>query len=299
MALPAMRPHGMMALLALAAFAGCSDDAPSEAVVDDLGLEATETTGVIRGVVIDDAISPVAGVTITAQGPGGEAPATESTEEGAFGFDGLAPGTWFLEASKPGFGRIQQSVDVVADVETPPLVKIQMIRDPALTPFVEAVSWTGFIECSLRAGTGPANQGSVGLNACDGVGNQYSGFPLGGFSGLPDLLQAELVWESTQTLGSGLSFVVGPPTCEDIKYGRADGASPLVIPLAQADLTGNNVSEADGVCYRVFSFTAEETAHFAGLILSQEFGAYFHGFHNFLPPEGWQFSKDGDPVVPT
>ena len=73
--------------------AGCSEptetpDEPFDASLDD-ELEATAETGVIRGVVVDAAIVPVAGVTVTIDGLDQE---TTSNEAGAFGFDGLEPG---------------------------------------------------------------------------------------------------------------------------------------------------------------------------------------------------------------
>jgi hypothetical protein len=95
-----MRVVALVALLAAALLAGCSGSNPSdksstEPTFDDLGLQATSSTGVIRGVVVDDAIRPVAGATVSLTGEStGE---TVSTAAGTFGFDALAPGTYFLK----------------------------------------------------------------------------------------------------------------------------------------------------------------------------------------------------------
>lgn len=75
--------------------AGCSQGgSPDEADVNlpDLGLEATATTGLIRGVVVDEAIRPIEGAKISLQA-GSASQETTTTPEGAFGFDGLEPGT--------------------------------------------------------------------------------------------------------------------------------------------------------------------------------------------------------------
>ena len=293
----------ILALVATASLllAGCASGAEPPAATPpadftELELEATATTGVIRGIAVDDAIRPVQGVKLVLQTEAGPRE-TASNAEGAFGFDELPAGTYFIQATKPGYTAAQVSAEVVAGVAEPPVTKILLVLDPATTPYVAAVVWNGFVECSMRVGV-PTTTG-VGLNACNDVANQDVNFPIS-VEGVPHLLQGELIWESTQSLGSGLSFVVGPHSCADVKWGRADGASPLVIRLNQTDLEGeDDFTEDAGLCYRVFSWTADEVADAGGLVLSQRFDAYFHLFYNFLPPEGWQFSVDGEPVPPS
>src|SRR5688572_18477641 len=93
----------LAALLACALLAGCSGGggAKGEDGLDSLDdfddLEATDTTGVLRGVVVDASVRPLAGVDVTATGPGGQLTGTTS-EAGAFGFDRLEPGTYFVSA---------------------------------------------------------------------------------------------------------------------------------------------------------------------------------------------------------
>ena len=297
-----------VAVMAALMLAGCAANAPAEAepVADftDLDLAATSTTGIIRGIVVDDAIRPVGGVTVTLQTESGPRE-SKSTEDGVFGYEGLPGGTYFLAAAKPGYVGAQVSTEVVPGVAEPPITKILLALDPASAPYVTTIVWNGFIECSMRAGTGPADQGSVGVNGCNDLpvagqwNNQDVNFPLT-VAGMPSLIQGEMVWEDTQSLGSGLSFVVGPYSCADVKWNRADGPSSLVILLNQTDLEGEDDFASDGgLCYRAFSYTAEESAHMGGLVVSQRFDAYFHIFYNFLPPEGWKFSVDGEPVVPS
>lgn len=304
-----MRPV-LVALASLLTFlAGCTGDPgggpEAQAIVDDSEFEdyqATSTTGVIRGVVIDDAVRPLAGAEIRLNLGDGARNAT-STDSGAFGFADLEPGTYFMEVSKPGYGSVQHSAEVVAGVDEPELLKVVLTIDPDAQPYFSVVNWNGFIECSFRVAVPGVT--SLGVNACNGVGNQDVNFPLAPMDAIPDLVQGELVWDSTQPVGSGLSFVVGPPSCVDIKYARADGESPLVIKLDTPTLL-NESAEAlddgfvpeDGICFRAFSYVASESAGTLGLVTSQQFDAYFHVFYNMLPPDGWQFSVDGNPPLP-
>jgi hypothetical protein len=290
-----------VAVLAALMLAGCAADAPpaAEPVADftELDLAPTATTGIIRGIVVDDAIRPIGGVTVTLQTESGPRE-SKSTEDGVFGYDGLPGGTYFLTAAKPGYVGAQASTDVVPGAAEPPITKILLVLDPATTPYVTSIVWNGFIECSLRAGVPPGTTGT-GVNACNDVANQDVNFPVT-IEGVPDLIQGELVWTDTQSLGSGLSFVVGPHSCVDVKWNRADGPSTLILPLAKADLEDeDDFIDDSGLCYRVFSWTADESSNLAGLVLSQRFDAYFHIFYNFLPPEGWKFSVDGEPVPPS
>jgi hypothetical protein len=58
-----------MGLLVISAtLAGCADGAPlapADDPLDDLQLDSTADTGIIRGVVVDETIAPSAGVVIT------------------------------------------------------------------------------------------------------------------------------------------------------------------------------------------------------------------------------------------
>jgi hypothetical protein len=294
----------ILAAVAIASLllAGCSstgsDDTP-EPVGDFSGLDlaATDTTGIIRGIVVDESIRPIMGARLVLQSEAGPMEAL-SAEDGVFGYEGLAGGTYFIQASKPGFVSAQVSTDVVVGVAEPAIVKVLLVADPASTPYVQTFVWNGFIECSTRVGTGPTGQGSVGLNACNDVGNQDVNFPVD-IAGTPSMIQAEAIWKSTQTFGSGLSFVVGPKNCDDIKWARADGPSSLVIALGEDALASEEDFEKDGgLCYRMFSYVSGESQETLGAVTSQRFDVYFHVFYNFLPPEGWKFSVDGDPVVP-
>src|SRR5688572_21410353 len=92
-------------LLAATALAGCSGDASPkdrepavpDGAFDGLNVKPTDETGIVRGVVVDEAIAPLEAAKVTLQGPGGSQE-TETNALGAFGFDGLEPGTYFVKA---------------------------------------------------------------------------------------------------------------------------------------------------------------------------------------------------------
>ena len=142
---------GVVATVVALLLAGCAEGGQpvdDDEEFDDLQFEATDTTGVIRGVVIDDTITPIVGAKVAVTGQDLE---TESDDQGRFGFEDLEAGTYFLEISKPGFGKVQQSTDVQAGVAAPPVLKILMQKIPGSDPFVVGQLYTGYMSCRLQA----------------------------------------------------------------------------------------------------------------------------------------------------
>lgn len=330
---------GLAVLLGLS-LAGCAGGAkkadPAKSVdFTPLGLEATATTGVIRGVVVDSAVRPVAGVNITALGPG-PAQATTTNAQGAFGFDGLAPGDYYLKAAKAGFNQTQTSATVVAGVAEPAIVKILLQADPSTAPYYEMLHLDGFIQCSVRPMI-LAEQ--CGVTDADVVNAEYP------FSRDPAYIQSEMVWQSTQAAGDELSLSIrclagagSDPAgrCPEGQRGiaRSEGKSPQVARINQtmilnwtlgprgdpleisifafgrSDLDFYNESQVDNaqkpvtgkpcVDWSGVIFPAGTCVRMTGpgLILNQKVDVYTHIFYGYLPPTDWQFSVDGDPPPP-
>lgn len=130
-----------MALLVLVGLAGCADGGADGPVVD--GLNVSETTGGIRGIVVDAAVVPVEGATITLAGGA----STTSSASGLFNFTGLEPGDHFLTVSKLGYTSVQQSATVVAGVPDPPVVKVLLERLTSAVPYIDHYKLDGFYEC--------------------------------------------------------------------------------------------------------------------------------------------------------
>lgn len=200
--------------------------------LDELDLHATDSTGVIRGVVVDEAIKPIAGVNVTAlSGTTNRTVATN--DDGLFGMDGLAPGEYFLTASKLGYQSVQAGpVTVVAGDASPAPTKIQLLADLNLQAYADTLSWDAFVGCSV---TTPSVSAAVcGLpGLADATNNDF----LKNYQAArpPAWIQVEAVWESTQPLGGelGLSITaLGPP---QVGVNDTAGVSPIYITVNETD----------------------------------------------------------------
>lgn len=291
----ALRPF--LAVLALLSFslAGCSGGGGKGGPDDDptagLGLEATDTTGVIRGVVVDQAIVPVQDVVISISTTD---LSTKSNEVGAFGFEGLEPGTYFLTAHKAGYADIQQSTVVEADVAEPPIVKIQLVADPSSAPSYEIFEFHGYLECNVAVPllfftcTDPVTGEPIGND------NFQAAYTLGGNA---SFLHVSLVWDPSQPVGTELYYNICDVDafCDSLESIREaqGGTGPLVSDLNETQL--KEINESGGVGIQV---SGNGEMGLAGVEYQQRFDAYIVAFHGFVPPEGYAFHKDGAPVLP-
>lgn len=306
--------RAMVALLVLAlpaALAGCSDaGAPAAAdPADGLGLAATATTGVLRGVVVDEAIRPVPNATVEARGPEGRSQTARTDADGLFGFAGLLPGTWFVSVEKLAYSPAQTSVEVAAGVDDPPLVKLSVVYDPGQAPFFVATKVEAFIQCIVP-----------GANVC-AIVNLYPCILLGmcdptvddtSFVVLldevlsqqrtPDLLQTEILWESTQAVTPGLGIQYSNYDPEAPGRGAISaavrGRSPLLYTMDNATLEEWEVGTKKGIGHEIFGHMDETSAVGSlGFVVNQRVDFYFTVFYGYTPPEGWTFSGEGK--VPT
>jgi hypothetical protein len=242
-------------LLAATMLAGCAggagDEAPVEAVdFDALDLEATATTGIIRGIVVDEAIRPLAGADIGTTLPDGAVRNATSAADGAFGFDGLPPGTYFLTVRKAGFLVQQANADVVAGVAEPPLVKVLLTADPSSLPYISIYQYDAFIACSFTLVT-------VSFAACGLAAEQTNNAFLVNYrpDKAPTFIQIEAIWTSTQVLGGELGLSVtalGPP---QVTVNSTDGTSPIHITINETQALQHNFTGPDDadITIRLFS----------------------------------------------
>lgn len=147
-----MRVSWVLGLLAMAALAGCAESAapePDSGAFDDLDVEVDEDTGVILGVVVDQAIVPVGGVKIQVTATD-VALETMTDEAGRFVFKDLEPGTYFVAASKAVYESIQTTTIVEAGKESPPVLKLQLTRLFDQDPYMETLQFVGFVGCAYN-----------------------------------------------------------------------------------------------------------------------------------------------------
>jgi hypothetical protein len=281
-----VRARGLWVALLLSGtlLAGCTGGAAkgktgepgATADFSNLGLEATASTGIIRGIVVDDAIRPLANATIATTSPDGKPLNTTSSHDGAFGFDGLPPATYFLHITKPGYRAVQASADVVAGVKEPAVVKILLARDPTGLPYFSAYQFDAFIACSFTLVT-------VSFAACGLAADQTNNAFLVNYrpDKPPSHIQIEAIWDSTQALGNELGLSVtalGPP---QVGVNGTEGASPIYITINATDAQKFNFTGPDAadVTIRLFStqltgtdVIPEEQAH--ALWKSNGYGVY-------------------------
>ena len=296
------------AVLALTALglAGCADDGGTADVApefDDLGLEATATTGVIRGVVVDQAVRPVAGATVKEVATGAT---TVTSDLGLFGFADLAPGTYFLEVTRLGFFAVQQSVDVVADVAEPPILKVVLVADVGYLPYAVLQTYDGWIECTTSVLVTCGAPNTLEPIFCAGFdpfppicyGNLTNDRFTWNFYNEPNMtwLQTEMSWESSQALSPELTLemeTLGEGCEDDDYYFNESGPTPIVWHANATVLEDTDMifGPECPVYYSVFSGGVAGTP--AGVTLQQSFKSFSTAFYQYEPPEGWAFVLDG------
>lgn len=315
-----MRPLLALTLAALlsAGLAGCSDAPKGDAEaldVPDLGLEATSTTGIVRGVVVDEAIRPIAGAAIGLRGGDVQRNATTG-DDGFFGFDGLPPGTYFLSAAKPGFAATQGSTEVVAGDSEPPVVKLQLVADATTLPYTVAHKWEGFMQCGLSVialcgvGTGLPAVGNV-------TQDRFATTVL--VEGVPLFIQSETVWDTTTAASDQLWLwhsngdkQSGAFNGTRDSYAWRQGPSPLIMTSNATEVEASEYGTHNDLWLRMFTGSVEGTRNpldpencypggvgpdvfcgGVGFSLNQAFTVYTTQFFGYVPPEGWLFIDAG------
>lgn len=301
-------------MLCGAAMAGCAEEPAveqqDEEAFGELDAQATEDTGVIRGIVVDPSITPVQGAIVTVIGPEME---TTTNENGAFVFEGIEPGSHFLKAAKPGFSEVQQSVEVRAGVDTPPIVKIQLVPDATTQPFIQAMVYDAYIQCS---------ESLVLVGYSGGCSNDFLvEYGPGELGRTPDFAQSEMVWESTQPLGDWMNVMYSsaPLPGETLlhNYVEDEGASPLTIQANQTLMESKGVINEWPLMVRIFNSGLEGTdigrdygdprdgdncverpalggcTTGVGATIDQVLTVYSHAFFNVDPDLEWRFLEDG------
>lgn len=269
--------------------AGLSSEEIDNAV-RDVPVAASATTGVIRGVVVDQAIRPIAGATVAVAGFGSE---TVSNDQGAFGFEGLQPGTYFVTASKEGYEPSQTSVDVEAGVADPSAVRIRL----AARPFQLAY-------CNVLH-----QRGAVGFAVTDPLGDRLTTFnplnPDGSFRASADL-DANLTWTQTEVV-----WTPNLPTADrfwvdfylfteddTIDSFKIEGGSPIIALFDGAAISETSAAMTSGLTVWAGRMQPQPGVNGPGVMADQTYDAYFIACYHWTPPLGYTFYADGEPKPP-
>ena len=296
-----------LACLLLTAFllAGCAGGGGGGAEEDVPDLDVTATTGGIRGVVVDEAVRPIAEATVALQGQ-----ATEATTDadGLFAVSGLPAGTYVVTASHPLYDQVQQTVEVVAGVADPPAVKFQLTRVVFEEPYLQTIKFDGFIVCSANVAVALSEECGegvgvpcevpppVGCQRVGGQGNNHVQFDFTIGPGTQTLI-LEQIWQPTSEAGREFYSPVSTewscdPVCGGNTFAEMQGASPLYVALDNETLAGEEILP-DSTIISVFTWSSAETNP-VGVVLNQQYQVFATSFHHLPAPEGWSFVR-GDP----
>ncbi|MEA3202844.1 MAG: Carboxypeptidase regulatory-like domain [Thermoplasmata archaeon] len=324
--------RGLVAVvLGVSFLAGCSSKA-ADTPVADLGLHATATTGVIRGLVVDAAIRPMAGVKVVlAATASAQERSSTTSEQGLFGFDSVAPGSHFLRVDKLGFASVQQAVQVEAGDSAPPLLKVQLVAVPGAAPYAQAFKFNGFLECALSVVAlcsvfnGPtcgAEVPNVAEAPCTGNVTNDNFASVVQVERPPQLVQSEMVWQATSSASDQMWLWHSRADIRDGSYNGscncwAQGTSPLLMVTNQTTADKQAYGVQNSVYLRVFTGSIEGTRNplnpeqcypgppvgdvycgGLGYSVEQGFSIYTHVFYGYLPPPGWRFSQAQEVPAP-
>jgi hypothetical protein len=295
-------PIGLLAL----SLAGCADGAAPE--VDDFtaddGLQATATTGIIRGIVVDTAIAPLTGVTIT-----GDNIARSTDENGAFALADLSPGSHCLVFEKIGYHSINSCTLVEAGIEKPDLVRILMEANPDAIPYVIPFKFDGMVKCGASYIAACGVFDIVGQD----VGDKFIWEQE--LEGAPTHITMEALWEGSQPTGSNFQLRLGhspagPATVDNAATGPSPQQARINATIIQAagigagsdlvgrmfvwEMEGTNIEGYTGVCVPVVLTT---WCHGPGVAIDQKFELFTHAFYGYEPGADWRFSE-GEPPAP-
>ncbi|HUR63369.1 MAG TPA: carboxypeptidase-like regulatory domain-containing protein [Candidatus Thermoplasmatota archaeon] len=305
----------MRALLAAACvllLSGCASSGSGNGVdpnaFNGLTVDVSATTGGIRGIVVDQAIVPIAKVAVALATPTGNKTATTDAQ-GRFTFGGLQPGTYFLSFSHLLYKPVQASVEVKAGAE-PQITRVLMEALFTAKPYHEQYKFKGLITCGY--------QGPVITAPCVTDYSSISPTCPGGCA--PELRKVQgdardfntSVGPNWQTMVLELVFVSnGQGTSDQMGilisfqkrtagdwYGLAEGASPILLrletgvvgPDEQGD-TRKMIDPAGQTDLEILGSIKKASGQEAGVGINQEFQVFQTNFYNAKPPAGWSFAN--------
>ena len=207
-------------------------------------------------------------------------------------------------------------------------MRLLLQEDVATKPYASLFRFDGYIECSSAVSAVgsvavcsvlniPSEEACSATGVCVGNATQDTFNTFVPLDRVPDWVQHELVWESTQTTGNALALAARTATQEqndrgtyEAGWGRGFGKSPLVVHADPATIAKHGMGlNGTGLAPAIFAGGMEETTQCfpldpgfcsgTGVTLQQKFSLYTTVFYGYAPPQGWTFtSGDGIPPAP-
>ncbi len=298
-------------LLVTVSLAGCSADTPAATVqtcqeesciATIAGADAVDTNRDIRGVVVDETVTPVPLVRITLWQAGEKLAALTTDDQGAFTLRGVPDGFYRLVAARDGFDSTETQLDV--GPSTKGTLRVQIISQPPIVPIHTLLKWDGIVGCSVRIVNGGAQVCSliVSILGDPSMNDHSRGFydEIMEAGRAPSWAQAELHWESNQAAGDALMMDAWryAPTGQTIKrVGIAEGLSPLTTAFDAKAIEDHGIGQATNVSMphglRFSMWSGSENNLVPAATIQQDFTLFFSLIYNVTPPEGWTFLRDG------
>lgn len=305
------RPLSLPALAALAVLlAGCSGGGSEAPAAETAAAEV-----VLRGVVVDAAIRPLAGATVLVVP--GDLIATTG-EDGAFSFTDIAEGDYTITVRREGYlDSVSTARAAPSDVAEPVQVVLEFL--PTATKFASLYKFEGMYECGVWPTNGCAN-----VNIVTGIMLCQLPDPVPCFNATSDqsvflqwvdpgmqFLQTELFWEPTLDVGKELGFGVGGANQQELQQGIApsynytEGQSPLMVRMDWELLNESRIGYERALLVQVGSGGSETVpdcvvASPCGptVQFQQPFTNFTTTFYGYLPPADWLFSTTGQVPPP-
>ncbi len=284
--------------LLLVGLAGCADEQVAAESEDEQFQDVEETkvsdgTGVIRGVVVDATITPIADARVRIASLDAD---TLTNADGAFKFTGIDAGTYILQVTALGYEPIQSTATVEADEQNPAAIRIMLAADPEGTPYWVGYVFKGYIQCGTNI-----------IAICGGV-RDFTGLGDDTYSAMYDTganithLQTEMVWSNTQTLGDAFSVSHRYGTQAQFDSGfytggltSAEGPSPLKIVTPAEEYNAKEIGQGEYKFMTSIFAGESDTVPLTGVALQQEYEMFIHEFHGYAPPEDWRFTESEPP----
>lgn len=311
------------AVILCAILAGCLSQPDSSSTVD-VSYERqsdfvgfSDETSLISGLVTDEELNPLAGVTVVLDG----AEIRTTQEDGTFRFDNVAPGEYLVAASLPNHEAAQRIVQATAGEIS--RANFQLLSLARANAYFEIFQGTGMTDCDV------AIRGVTSSNSTYAYGCAYSSyagvalsepvnFETGPITGVVGYW-AETTWSSSQPFGAAMVVqwllqskrVVNVADYADpdwrttpSNWHTIEAISPIVlrIPIeevrAATDPNGQLVCQADDKCFLISGHWAAAGALGPdypvdfGITYQQRFDEYLTVFHGGEFPQSFTALPD-------
>jgi hypothetical protein len=273
--------------LALLLLAGCQAKAPPAGADVPLG----EGRAVLAGVVVDEAIRPLAGAVVEVSDAGLNATADEDGE-----FQLPVPvGAHVVEVRHPRYAPLRQDV-TVPETGLRGLA-LQLTLPASQAPYATVAKFDGFVVCSVGASVIFSEECGEGVGTPVGrFGKQDNNRIRYDFQAeSPSLktLVVEQAWEPTSEAGKEMLVLLNTAwTCEPacggdaVGDGSMQGPSPLLLRVDEAGLAPH--LEDPATVFTTYTLARNDATQ-ANVLLNQPFQLFVTQFYREAAPEGWSF----------